>query len=78
LTIQANRLLINFPGLRTGGTKRKKTHLTQYSKVVPGSHIWMGESMISDIMASIESHRKYAWIIKDVTADHEMCCYQVI
>lgn len=55
-----------------------RTHLTHYIKVIFGSQIWMGESMISDIMTSIESGHKLIWIIKDITTDHEMGCYHVI
>jgi hypothetical protein len=74
LTIQAVVDLTWFSWLRLVG----KTHLTHYIKVIFSSHKWVGESMISDIMPSIESGHKLIWVIKDVTTDHKMRRYLII
>jgi hypothetical protein len=56
----------------------EKTHLSHYFNVSFSSHIWVGESMNSDIMTSIESGQKLIWINNDVATDHEMGCYLIL
>ena len=55
-----------------------ENHLSHYFKVTFISHIWVGESMNSDIMTSIESGVKLIWMSKDAATDHEMGCYLIL